>query len=74
MTVSLVTGKFKVLHIGHLRLFNTAAGLSQKLIVALDTSDLNKDEIEWRINLISNISQVNERTKEYSRDFLLLLS
>ena len=60
MTVSLVTGKFKVLHIGHLRLFNTAAGLSQKLIVALDTSDLNKDEIEWRINLISNISQVNE--------------
>lgn len=60
MTVCLVTGKFKVLHVGHLRLFNTALDLADELIVALDTSGLLEEEINWRLNLIKNISKIKE--------------
>jgi rfaE bifunctional protein kinase chain/domain len=60
MTVCLVTGKFKVLHVGHLRLFNTASNLADELIVALDTSGLQEEEITWRLNLIKNISKIKE--------------
>ena len=60
MSTCLVSGKFKVLHLGHLRLFKTAASLADKLIIAIDSSGVSKEELNWRIKLISNIDLVQE--------------
>ena len=60
MSTSLVSGKFKVLHLGHLRLFKTAASLANNLIIAIDNSGLTKEELNWRIKLISNIDLVHK--------------
>lgn len=60
MSTSLVFGKFKVLHLGHLRLFKTAASLADNLIIAIDNSGLTKEELNWRIKLISNIDLVHK--------------
>ena len=60
MTKCLVSGKFKVLHIGHLRLFETAANLADELIVAVDSSDISSDELNWRINLLKNIESIHQ--------------
>lgn len=60
MTKCLVSGKFKVLHIGHLRLFETAANLADELIVAVDNSDLSSEELNWRINLLRNIESIHQ--------------
>ena len=60
MTKCLVSGKFKVLHVGHLRLFETAANLADELIVAVDSSDISSDELNWRINLLKNIGSIHQ--------------
>ena len=60
MTKCLVSGKFKVLHIGHLRLFETAANLADELIVAIDNSDISPDELNWRVTLLKNIENIHE--------------
>jgi cytidyltransferase-like protein len=60
LTKCLVSGKFKVLHIGHLRLFETAANLADELIVAVDSSDISSDELNWRINLLKNIESIHQ--------------
>lgn len=60
MSTSLVSGKFKVLHLGHLRLFKTAASLADNLIIAIDNSGLTEEELNWRIKLISNIDIVHK--------------
>lgn len=60
MSTSLVTGKFKVLHLGHLRLFKTAASLADKLIIAIDNNGISKEDLDWRIKLISNIDLVSD--------------
>lgn len=60
MTKCLVSGKFKVLHIGHLRLFETAASLADELIVAVDSSGISSDELDWRINLLKNIESIHQ--------------
>jgi rfaE bifunctional protein kinase chain/domain len=56
----LVSGKFKVLHAGHMRLFKSAKDLNGKLLVCLDTTEYAKDEIDWRVSLLSNISYVDQ--------------
>ena len=38
--VVFISGKFRVIHAGHVRLFRTASALGQKLIVALDIENL----------------------------------
>ncbi len=55
-----VSGKFRVIHAGHLRLFRTASELGQKLIVALDTEGLTEEEINWRRNILRNIEYVGQ--------------
>ena len=60
MKVCLVTGKFKVLHVGHLRLLKTASEITDRLVVAIDDSNVEKDELAWRINLITHTEFVDE--------------
>ncbi len=55
-----VSGKFRVIHAGHLRLFRTASELGQKLIVAIDTEGLAEEEIHWRRNILRNIEYVDQ--------------
>ena len=49
----LISGKFAVIHSGHIRLFMHAHSLGGKLIVALDSAGLAKEEIEWRLAFLS---------------------
>lgn len=72
MKTCLVTGKFKVLHTGHLRLFHAAAELGDRLIVAIDGSEVSSDELELRRQLISNLGLVDE-TQIFQGDVLELV-
>jgi len=65
--VVLVSGKFRVLHAGHMRLFRTATDLGHKLVVALDITELTTEEIHWRENILRNIEYV-DRVVEYDGD------
>ncbi|HCP72430.1 MAG TPA: ADP-heptose synthase [Actinobacteria bacterium] len=56
----LVAGKFRVIHAGHMRLFRSATELGNTLIVALDTTNLTQDEINWRRNILKNIEYVDQ--------------
>jgi rfaE bifunctional protein kinase chain/domain len=56
---ALVSGKFKVIHSGHIRLFKLARELSEELVVALDTSDLDKNDVSWRLEALQNIGFVS---------------
>jgi rfaE bifunctional protein kinase chain/domain len=58
--VVFVSGKFRVIHAGHMRLFRTATDYGRKLIVALDTDGLAEEEIRWRQNILKNIEYVNK--------------
>ena len=58
--IVLVSGKFRVIHAGHMRLFRTATDFGQKLIVALDTEGLNAEEIHWRESILRNIEYVDK--------------
>jgi bifunctional ADP-heptose synthase (sugar kinase/adenylyltransferase) len=55
-----VSGKFRVIHAGHMRLFRTATDFGSKLIVAIDTDGLSPEEIHWRENLLRNIEYVDQ--------------
>ena len=55
-----VSGKFRVIHAGHLRLFRTASELGKHLIVALDIEGLTEEEISWRRNILRNIEYVTQ--------------
>ena len=50
-----VSGKFAVIHSGHIRLFIAAKNLGLKLIVGLDTEGLDNSEIE--LKLVATISK-----------------
>ena len=54
-----VSGKFRVIHAGHMRLFRTATDLGDKLIVALDTESLSQEEIHWRKSILENIEYID---------------
>lgn len=62
-----LSGKFRVIHAGHMRLLRTAADLGTELVVALDTNELSPEEILWRKNILTNIEYVN-RVIEFDGD------
>ena len=49
-----ISGKFKVIHSGHIRLFMYAKTLGENLVVALDSEGLDTAEIAWRIEFLRN--------------------
>lgn len=55
-----ISGKFKVIHSGHSRLFKYAKTIRGKLIVGLDTEDLSEEEISWRVSLLKNHELVDD--------------
>lgn len=55
-----VSGKFRVIHAGHMRLFRTATDFGQHLVVALDTDGLTAEEIHWRESILRNIEYVDK--------------
>jgi len=59
-SVVFVSGKFRVIHAGHMRLFRTATDFGQKLVVALDTDGLTAEEIHWRESILRNIEYVDK--------------
>jgi rfaE bifunctional protein kinase chain/domain len=58
--VVFVSGKFRVIHAGHMRLFRTATEFGQQLVVALDTDGLSAEEIHWRESILRNIEYVDK--------------
>lgn len=58
-----VSGKFRVIHAGHMRLFRTATDYGQTLVVALDIEGLTPEEIYWRESILRNIEYVNRVIK-----------
>lgn len=61
--VVFVSGKFRVIHAGHMRLFRTATEFGKELVVALNTDGLTTEEIHWRVNILSNIEYVDKVIK-----------
>jgi rfaE bifunctional protein kinase chain/domain len=55
---ALVSGKFQVIHPGHIRLFKLAREISHELVVALDVSGLNEEDVIWRVQALQNINFV----------------
>ena len=65
--VALVSGKFKVIHSGHIRLFKLARELAQELVVALDVTGLDSSDISWRLKALESIDFVS-RVLTYTSD------
>ena len=55
-----VSGKFRVIHAGHMRLFRAATEYGEQLIVALDIGGLSQEEISWRENILANVEYVDQ--------------
>lgn len=53
-------GRFVVLHPGHIRLFRYARTLGEKVIVALEVTEVQHEDIEWRVGAIRGTSLVDE--------------
>lgn len=67
-----VSGKFRVIHSGHIRLFRLAKELAEELVVALDVATLDSDDIAWRLQALKNIDFVSRVvTYEDNVDVLL---
>ena len=56
---ALVSGKFKVIHSGHIRLFKLARELAHELVVALDVTGLDSSDITWRLKALESIDFVS---------------
>jgi rfaE bifunctional protein kinase chain/domain len=69
----LISGKFAVIHSGHIRLFMHAHTLGDEVIVALDSKELAKEEIEWRLTFLSN-QEFIDRVIVFEGDIKKLLS
>ena len=69
---ALVSGKFKVIHSGHIRLFKLARELSQELVVALDVTGLDSSDIAWRLKALESIDFVS-RVLTYNSNFEAIL-
>ena len=69
---ALVSGKFKVIHSGHIRLFKLARELSEELVVALDITDLDSSDIAWRLKALESIDFVS-RVLTYESDIVQIL-
>ena len=55
-----ISGKFAVIHSGHIRLFMFAKTLGLQLVVGLDVEGLENTEIEWRSNFLKSQEFVDE--------------
>lgn len=55
-----ISGKFSVIHPGHIRLFRLGKKLARTLHVALDTQGLDQNEIRWRLNALQSIDIVDQ--------------
>lgn len=55
-----ISGKFNVIHPGHIRLFRYGKKLAESLHVALDIHGLSQDEIDWRVNALKSIHLVDQ--------------
>ena len=55
-----ISGKFNVIHPGHIRLFRLGKKLARTLHVALDTQGLDQNEIRWRLNALQSIDIVDQ--------------
>ena len=55
-----ISGKFAVIHSGHIRLFMFAKSIGSFLTVALDVEGLEKEEIEWRSNFLRTQNFIDE--------------
>ncbi len=64
---ALVSGKFKVIHSGHVRLFKLARELAQELVVALDITGLDSSDITWRLKALESVDFVS-RVLTYKSD------
>lgn len=62
-----VSGKFRVIHAGHMRLFRAASDLCENLTVGLDTTDLSTEEVLWRTSILEGIEYV-DRVVQYQGD------
>lgn len=62
-----LSGKFRVIHAGHMRLLRTASDLGNELVVGLDTNQLTTEEISWRKDILKNIEYVH-RVIEFTGD------
>ena len=49
-----ISGKFKIIHSGHIRLFVYAKSLGNNLVVALDCEGLDPSEVAWRSQFLTN--------------------
>ncbi len=56
----LISGKFRVIHAGHIRLFRLGKELAEKLVVAIDVSNLELEEIAWRLKVLESIEYVDQ--------------
>lgn len=63
----LISGKFAVIHSGHIRLFMYARSIGQEVIVAIDSNGLSKDELEWRLNFLKT-QQFVDSVIQYEED------
>lgn len=70
--VVFVSGKFRVIHAGHMRLFRTATDYGHKLVVALDIAGLTTEEIHWRESILKNIEYV-DKVVEFDGDIAKVL-
>ncbi len=57
---ALISGKFRVIHAGHIRLFRLGKELAKKLVVAIDVSNLGLEEIAWRLKVLESIEYVDQ--------------
>ena len=55
-----ISGKFNVIHPGHIRLFRYGKKLAETLHVALDIHGLSQDEIDWRVDALKGIDLVDQ--------------
>jgi len=55
-----ISGKFAVIHSGHIRLFMFAKTIGFRLIVALDIEGLDSEEVKWRSNFLRDQKFIDE--------------
>jgi len=65
--IVLVPGRFAVIHPGHVRLFRYAASLCQEVVVALDATGIDVEEIAWRVGALEGIPYVNKVVRTSDR-------
>ncbi len=56
----LISGKFRVIHAGHIRLFRLGKELAKKLVVAIDVRNLELEEVAWRLKVLESIDYIDQ--------------